>query len=203
MKTHFTSLLAISALICASGLAMPASAFAQDGIVQLADFFSGFDYSSSKFDDTIAMLFVGLFSFRLAGRAVWLLPCAFIGIMFVASGMGAAGAAALLKSGASLSLILFGMIIAFNIKIPFNAALSFVGIFALLHGQTLGEEMQGNAGCIAYLSGFVAATVLLHALGAALAWTIAKTDDGWGPIDGRTNGRIAAPSGFGVGAGVF
>ncbi|ASS58076.1 HupE/UreJ family protein [Rhizobium leguminosarum] len=203
MKTLVKSHLMMRTLISASAIALTMSAFAQDGIGDLAGFLSGFNYLPSKFDHTIAMLLVGLFSFRLGGRAVWLLPGAFIVIMFLGSRIGVAGALPFIGSGASLSLVLFGAIVAFNIKIPVNATMSFAGVFALLHGQMLGEEMNGNLGGVAYLSGFAAATVLLDAVGAALAWAIAGIDDGWGPIDARTGCGISTIAGFGVGAAVF
>ncbi|EJB08167.1 hydrogenase/urease accessory protein [Rhizobium leguminosarum bv. trifolii WSM597] len=200
-QTFVASLMRV--FISVSAIAMPTSAFAQDGIGHLADFWSGFNCLPSTFDHTIAMLLVGLFSFRLGGRAVWLLPGAFIVIMFLGSRIGVAGALPFIGSGASLSLVLFGAIVAFNIKIPVNATMSFAGVFALLHGQMLGEEMNGNFGGVAYLGGFAAATVLLDAVGAALAWAIAGIDDGWGPIDARTGFSTSATAGFGVGAAVF
>ncbi|WP_143540280.1 hypothetical protein [Rhizobium chutanense] len=56
---------------------------------------------------------------------------------------------------------------------------------------------------VIYVLGFLAAVVLLHALGKAFARSIVSIDDGYGPIATRTDGGFTAFSGLGVGAGVL
>ena len=52
------------------------------------------------------------------------------------------------------------------------AAALLVGVFALFHGLAHGDELAGGASALPTLSGMLAATLLLHATGLALGWSL-------------------------------
>ena len=119
------------------------------------------------------MLSVGLLAALLGGRALWLVPPAFISAMTIAGVMGAAGLRTpYVEVGIALSVVFLGLAIALGLSVSVLTAMALVGAFALFHGYAHGAEMaDGNSGHV-YVIGFVCATAILHALGVGLGLAI-------------------------------
>jgi urease accessory protein len=67
-----------------------------------------------------------------------------------------------------------GLLIAAAVRLPAPAGMALVGFFALFHGVAHGTEMPATAGGLSYGAGFMAATILLHAVGLALGFALQK-----------------------------
>jgi urease accessory protein len=154
------------------------------------DFSGGLAHPFSGTDHLLAMLAVGLWAAQLGGRARWLVPSAFVGVMTLGAALGHAGLAfSGLEQGIAASVLVLGLLIARSVKLPVTAGMMLVGIFALFHGLAHGTEMPATAGGLSYGAGFVVATALLHVTGLAL-----------GTLAARRSEKIAAYAGWGLAA---
>ena len=149
--------------------ATPAFAHAGHGIG------SGFMHPFLGWDHLLAMLAVGAWGATLGTRAVWAVPAAFVAMMIVGGGLAMTGVnlpfveVMILASG----FVLAGFAIA-RVKMPLWSGMAIVGLFALAHGHAHGAEMPALANAWIYGAGFVAATSLIHALGAIAAFGVMK-----------------------------
>ncbi|MEX2455066.1 MAG: HupE/UreJ family protein [Rhodospirillaceae bacterium] len=162
--------------LCAATLSTAAQAHTGAGATTGALY--GFLHPLGGIDHLLAMVAVGMFAFLLRGRALWLVPAAFVGTMAVG---GIAGFAELqipfVEAGIALSVIVIGGLVAAGRSLPLAAAMAVVGLFAVFHGHAHGTEMPETASGIAYGMGFMAATALLHAAGIALGYGAALLSD--------------------------
>ena len=78
--------------------------------------------------------------------------------------------------GISLSVVVLGAILAFDVKAPLAAAIGVVGLFAMFHGHAHGAEIPENAGGVAYAAGFMIATAILHLAGISIGFLIGTAD---------------------------
>jgi urease accessory protein len=75
----------------------------------------------------------------------------------------------MVEAGIGLSVVVMGVAIATEVRLPTIAAMTLVGIFALFHGHAHGNEGAGlGIAFLPYAAGFVAATGFLHMSGIAL-----------------------------------
>ncbi|MCU0908375.1 MAG: HupE/UreJ family protein [Rhodobacteraceae bacterium] len=119
-------------------------------------------------DHLLAMVAVGLLAVVLGGRALRVLPAAFLGCMAAGYGIALAGIALPLVEPMILASVLaLGLLVAFAARLPLGAAAAMVGVFGLAHGAAHGGEL-GASGALAFGVGFLLATGLLHAAGIAL-----------------------------------
>jgi urease accessory protein len=154
---------------------------------------SGLAHPFSGLDHLLAMFAVGLYAARQAGAARWLLPAGFVAAMLGGAALGAAGLALpLVEAGIAASVLVFGLLIAFIVRLPIAAALPLVTAFALIHGHAHHAEMGGGSP-MTYAAGFAIATGVLHAAGYALArWT---PEAGWAKRFDRLMGGLIAGTG--------
>ncbi len=144
--------------------ATPALAHAGHGIA------SGFLHPFLGWDHVLAMLAVGAWGATMGGRSLWALPAAFLGMMIAGGALGMSGVnvpfaeTMILASG----FVLAALVLA-RVKMPVWSGMAIVGSFALAHGVAHGAEMPELANPWIYGAGFVAATALIHALGAIAA----------------------------------
>jgi urease accessory protein len=159
------ALIAILAVLSAS----PAFAHAGHGIQ------SGFMHPFLGWDHLLAMLAVGAWGATLGGRSIWAVPASFVGMMIVGGALGMSGVnvpfveTLILASG----FVITGFVLA-RVKMPVWSGMVIVGLFALAHGVAHGAEMPELANPWVYGAGFVAATSLIHALGAIAALGVLK-----------------------------
>ena len=162
MKTTLRSLLisAVFLLVTAAG----AQAHIIPGDVR--GFGSGFGHPLSGLDHILAMFAVGLWAAQLGGRARWLVPASFVGVMALGGALAMAGLRVpFTETGILLSVLVLGLLVAVAARFPLVGSMAIVGLFAFFHGHSHGTEMPANAVGYAYGAGFALATALLHAGG--------------------------------------
>ncbi|MGE0213876.1 MAG: HupE/UreJ family protein [Parvibaculaceae bacterium] len=159
-----TALRAAAALLAVALL--PASAFAHTGVGDTGGFAHGFLHPVGGLDHILAMVAVGMFAAHLGGRALWLVPAAFVLMMAVGGAAGVFGVALpFVEIGITASVLVLGLAVAFRWSLPVAAAMALVGFFAVFHGHAHGAEMPVDASGLSYGLGFMLATALLHAVG--------------------------------------
>lgn len=158
-----------SAIAVAGISVLPSLALAHSGAGHTHSFFEGLAHPLNGVDHLLAMLAVGLWSSQLAGRAVWALPVAFVGLLLGGGALGMAGLGLpMVEQGIALSVLLFGALIALAVKLPWSAGALLVGGFALFHGYAHGAEIPRDASALAYSAGFALVSGGLHLAGIAL-----------------------------------
>jgi urease accessory protein len=145
---------------------IPSLAFAHVGVGDTDGITRGFMHPVSGVDHVLAMVAVGLLAAHLGGRALWLVPLSFVGMMAFGGVLGMAGAALpYVEVGIGLSVVGLGAALALAANPPVAVAMALVGLFAIFHGHVHGAEMPDTASGLAYALGFIFATLLLHATG--------------------------------------
>lgn len=135
----------------------------------------GFLHPFGGLDHVLAMVAVGLLAARLGGRALWLVPLAFLGMMGAGGALGAAGVALpFVESGIALSVVVLGLCVASGLALPKAAAAALAGLFAVFHGYAHGAEMPESAAGLAYGAGFVGASLILHLAGLGLGLALGR-----------------------------
>lgn len=160
-------------------------------------FAAGFGHPFLGLDHMLAMVAVGLWAAMLGGRALILVPAAFVGVMVLGFIAGAAGVPLPFVEPAILaSVVVLGLLVALALPMSALAGGALVGFFALFHGHAHGTEV-GTAGFHAYGAGFVAATVLLHVIGIVSGIALGR----FGPVLLRVAGGATALGGLMLMAG--
>lgn len=157
---------------------VPALALAHTGVDGHAHpgFMTGFMHPLTGFDHLAVMLAVGLWSALAARRAgpdmLWG-PLGFAVMLLVGAALGMQGVRIpAVEPMIAASLLVTGLLVVTRWRITGVAAALLVGSFAVFHGLAHGYELAGNAHAVATLAGMLAATVLLHATGLLLGWTL-------------------------------
>jgi urease accessory protein len=159
--------------VAACAAASPALAHTGHDHTMLEGFGAGFAHPFGGVDHLLAMIAVGVWAAQQGGRAVWLVPLAFVATMTVGGALGFAGIGiGGAESVIVASVLVLGAVVAAAVKPPLWIAMPLVGAFALFHGLAHGAELPEAADKVGYAAGFVAATALLHAAGIALAFAL-------------------------------
>ena|ERR1039458_454771 len=133
-------------------------------------FGSGFAHPLLGLDHLLAMTAVGLWAAQLGGRARWLVPASFVGVMIIGAALAMSGLRVpFVEEGVLLSVLVLGILITVAARFPLVASMAIVGLFAFFHGHSHGTEIPINAVGFAYGAGFALATVALHGCGIGLA----------------------------------
>lgn len=110
-----------------------------------------FSHPFTGWDHLLAMTAVGLWAAMLGGRARWLVPSAFVGLMVMGAGMAIGGwVIPGMEQGIAASLCILGLLIAFAVRLPVVEGMGVAGIFAVFHGMAHGAEMPATAGAFSY-----------------------------------------------------
>ncbi len=145
---------------------------------------AGFTHPLFGLDHILAMIAVGLWAAQQGGKAIWIVPAAFIGTMALGFGFAIGGAPLPFVEPVILASVIFiGIAIALALPVPTPAVAAMVGFFAFFHGHAHGGEL-GAAGAWEFALGFMLATAVLHALGIAAGLVLARAS-------GRMLTRIA------------
>jgi len=166
---RYAKILALAPL-CLTAASLPASAHV--GIGPVDTFARGFFHPLAGLDHVLAMVAVGLYAANLGGRALWLVPSAFVGTMIFGGLLGYYGwTLPMVEEGIGLSVIVMGIAVAIGVQLSTVAAMALVGLFALFHGHAHGSEGAGlGIAFLPYAAGFVIATGTLHISGIALGF---------------------------------
>lgn len=144
---------------------LPTAAFAHPGHGETSSFFAGLQHPLSGLDHMTVMIAVGLMAALKGGRALWIWPLSFIGVMLVGGALGMAQVQLPLVEPAILaSVVVLGLLVAFAIDLPVALGAAIIGVAALFHGHAHGME-AANHGGLEYMTGFALSTAALHLVG--------------------------------------
>lgn len=147
-------------------LAMSPAAFAHPGHLTGSGFTTGLLHPFTGLDHLLAMLAVGLWAAQRGGRYLFVIPASFVVMMALGAVIGAAGLPLpLVEPGIFGSLLVFGILIAFDARLPLAAGMTVIGSFALFHGYAHAVEMPSHASLAVFGSGMLFGSVALHLLG--------------------------------------
>jgi len=131
-------------------------------------FMSGLLHPIFGLDHVLAMVAVGLWASLIGGRALVVVPAAFVGVMAVGFLLALGGVTLPFVEPVILaSVVILGLVVALALPVPVAAGAALVGFFALFHGHAHGEEM-GAATMATYGVGFLLSTAALHGGGIAV-----------------------------------
>jgi urease accessory protein len=182
-------------LLLATGAAMAHPHHAHlDGY---GSFMSGLLHPFFGLDHVLAMVAVGLWASLLGGRALFVVPAAFVGVMAVGFLLALGGVGLpFVEPFILASVVVIGLLVALALPVPVAAGAALVGFFALFHGHAHGEEM-GAATMAAYGTGFIISTAALHAAGVAAGLGLGRfLEAGQGRMVTRAAGALTVVGGI-------
>lgn len=144
---------------------MASPAFAHLNPAEHGSFAAGFSHPLSGSDHILAMVAIGLWAAMLGGRALLLVPSAFVGMMLLGFVAGLSGVPLPFVEPMILaSVVVLGLLVALALPLPAAVGAVIAGFFAFFHGHAHGAEI-GTAAFASYAAGFALATALLHGAG--------------------------------------
>ena len=166
--TMNTVLIGASAMaVLAPGLAHAHSQYAS------ATLLSGFMHPLIGFDHLLAMVTVGIWAARMGGRALWVVPGAFL--VAVAAGWlsGHAGLSIpVVQPMVAATVLVLALFVLLDVRAGALLGAALVAVFAVFHGVAHVEGARASAIPVFYLTGFMLATAVLHLAGIAVALTL-------------------------------
>jgi urease accessory protein len=133
-------------LVVRLALLTPSIALAHVGVGDTSGVAHGFMLPVSGLDHVLAMVAVGMFAAPLGGRALWLVPLAFMTMMALGGTLGIPGVGMpYLELGIGLSVVMLGAALALALAPPLAVAMALAGLFAIFHGMAHGAEMPVTA----------------------------------------------------------
>ncbi|MER8808526.1 HupE/UreJ family protein [Mesorhizobium australicum] len=187
--------------LCLSAILLVAAAipaYAHVGIGTTSSAMAGFTHPLSGLDHMTVMLAVGLWAALKGGKAIWVWPAAFVGVMLGGAALGMAHVPLpFVEPGILASVVALGLLVAL-VDLPVSAGVAIIGLFALFHGHAHGTEVPENAGGLEYMVGFAVATVLLHAIGIAVGLGLGMRSRGVARITGAACAAIGVGLAFGI-----
>jgi urease accessory protein len=187
--------------LAAAAMLAATPAFAHVGIGSTASFAAGFHHPLSGLDHMTVIVAVGLWAALKGGRAIWVWPLAFVGVMLVGGALGMAHVPVpFVEPGILASVVALGLLVALAVDLPVAAGAAIIGLFALFHGHAHGTEVPETAAGIAYMAGFAIATAGLHLVGIGAALGLGRLNY---RVVVRAAGAACALIGIGLSAGVI
>ena len=161
---------ASATLVVVSVALLPGLALAHEGAsLPYGSFLSGVTHPVLGADHFLAMVSVGIVSAQIGGRAIWTVPATFVCVMGIGGLLGLLdiGLTAI-ESGIASSVLILGLAIAADKRLPVALAMTAVAFFAIFHGYAHGAEMPTVANPVTYALGFMTGTATLHVTGVVL-----------------------------------
>ncbi|WP_394789255.1 HupE/UreJ family protein [Rhodoferax sp.] len=167
-------------LIAAAVVSTGASAHLGNDAGVHHSFLDGLVHPLTGMDHMAAMVAVGLWS-AMTARRVWLAPIAFAGMLFVGALLGLGGLELpAVEPMIAASLLVLGLLVATQAKLPAALAASVVGAFAIFHGVAHGTELAGGDNGWMPLVGMLVATIGLHLAGVGIGLAM-RSHSAWWP----------------------
>jgi urease accessory protein len=161
-------------------LLSPSAVYAHTGLGDTSGLWNGLTHPLTGLDHLCAMIGVGLWAAQRGGKAIWLVPLAFVGVMALGGLLGTmAIAIPFVEPGIVASVLILGILIAAAVRLPLLLSVFIVGTFALFHGHAHGAEMLHTYSAMAYGIGFLVTTALLHFCGIALGLVARQSGTVW------------------------
>ena len=130
----------------------------------------GSDIRSAGLDHVTVMVMVGLWAALKGGRALWVWPAVFVGVMLVGGALGMEGAPVpFVEPGILASVVALGLLVALAVDLPVVVGAGILAVFALFHGHAHGSEVAETLNGVEYMAGFALATAALHLAGIGFA----------------------------------
>jgi urease accessory protein len=161
MRTTLRCALAVLAAV------LPGLALAHEAnTIRFGSFLGGLTHPVLGPDHFLAMVSVGIVSAQIGGRAIWTVPATFVGVMAIGGLLGLADVGlTAIEVGIASSVLVLGLAIAADRRVPVALAMAAVALFAIFHGYAHGAEMPTIAEPARYAAGFLTGTAALHVLG--------------------------------------
>ena len=136
-------------------------------------FVAGFSHPFGGVDHCLAMIAVGLVAAFLGGKAWGALPGAFLAAMLGGFVLGTTKVVEIPAYEAMIvaSVIGFGLALLVAKPLPLMAGAGITALFGLAHGFAHGVEGALTPG---YAAGFLLATAILHGVGLAIGYGVAR-----------------------------
>jgi len=158
---------ALIALSAAPALALAHTGAAPHVHTAIDALAAGFTHPFTGLDHMAAMVALGVWS-ALATKRIWVAPLAFASALLVGALLGLAGfALPAIEPMIAASVLVLGLLVATNARLPLVAGAALAAMFALFHGVAHGAELAGPQAAWS-LIGMVSATALLHGAGLAV-----------------------------------
>jgi urease accessory protein len=152
---------------------IPHIASAHTGVGDATGFWHGLEHPIGGLDHMLAMVAVGLWAAQMGGKALWMVPGAFLTAMIASSVMGHFGLPLPgVEQGILASDFILGLLLLFAARLPLALSAGIVGLLAIFHGYAHGAEMPETASGLAYGFGFIVSTTLLHLAGIGMGLSI-------------------------------
>jgi urease accessory protein len=176
-------------------------AIAHVGHGSTTSFTAGLGHPLGGLDHLTVMVMVGLWAGLKGGRALWVWPAVFVGVMLVGGVVGMEGVPVpFVEPGILASVVALGLLVALAVDLPVAVGAGILAVFALFHGHAHGSEVADTLNGVEYMAGFALATAALHLAGIGFAATM--THFSLRPAI-RVVGALCLPIGAGLYAGVF
>ncbi len=180
-------------------LLIPSVAIAHTGIGDTNGFLHGLEHPIGGLDHILAMVAVGLWAVQIGGKALWLIPGAFIMAMAGSSVMGHFGLPIPgVEQGILASDFILGLLLLFATRLPLAVSVGIVSILAIFHGYAHGAEMPETASGLTYGIGFIISTAALHLAGIGMGLGIVGEAS---PLENRVQPKLQQLL-FRIGGGV-
>lgn len=155
--------------IAAAAAALPSLALAHEGAHAGGSFMAGVLHPVTGTDHLLALIAVGLLAGRMGGRALWMMPAAFLSLLVAGILGGIAGMPLPLVEVMILaSVMVCGLLVVVPPRrLPF-ATVALAGFFALFHGHAHGSEAASGAALGQYTLGLLAMSALILTICAAV-----------------------------------
>lgn len=191
--------LSFVAVVLAAGVA---PAFAHLDPAEHGSFAAGLSHPFFGLDHILAMVAVGLWAALLGGRAVWLVPTAFVVAMMLGFAAALAGLGLpFVEPVIAASVVVVGLLTLVALQVPTRIGMAMVGFFAFFHGYAHGGEL-GEAGALSFCAGFAVATAILHAAGVGIGLGMGRLAGGpVGRALTRAAGAVTALGGLWIAVG--
>ncbi|HET7165219.1 MAG TPA: HupE/UreJ family protein [Pseudolabrys sp.] len=176
-------------------------AVAHVGHGSTTSFTAGLGHPLGGLDHVTVMVMVGLWAGLKGGRALWVWPAVFVGVMLVGGVVGMEGVPVpFVEPGILASVVALGLLVALAVDLPVAVGAGILAVFAVFHGHAHGSEVADTLNGVEYMAGFALATAALHLAGIGFAATM--THFSLRPAI-RVVGALCLPIGAGLYAGVF
>jgi urease accessory protein len=124
---NILSLIFAPAVAVLSVVSLPSFAHAHVGVGPTSGLWSGMAHPITGLDHILAMVAVGLWAAQRGGRAIWLVPLAFVTVMAVGGILGMlAISIPFAEQGIVASVLILGVLIAAAVRLPLAASVILV-----------------------------------------------------------------------------
>lgn len=184
-------------ILAAACILVPGAALAHTGAGHAHGLAHGLMHPMTGIDHVLAMVAVGVLAALIGGRALWLMPGSFVAMAALGGLLGIRGVPLpFIELGISASVVLLGLMIALQVRLPLAFAAGLVGLFGVYHGYAHGAEMPADASGLGYGLGFLAATLVLHLAGIGLGLGIGHLASRPATRFARAGGAVMALAGI-------